>query len=63
MKTKLLTAMVLIAISSSAIGLVFTHHVHDQGYVGDLEIRNDHSGRTNSAGCHNETKTGGYHCH
>ena len=22
-----------------------------------------HSGRTNSAGCHNVTKTGGYHCH
>ena len=22
-----------------------------------------HSGRTNSAGCHNNHKTGGYHCH
>ncbi|MDQ2066157.1 YHYH domain-containing protein [Xinfangfangia sp. CPCC 101601] len=22
-----------------------------------------HSGGTNSAGCHNDTKTGGYHCH
>ena len=22
-----------------------------------------HSGRTNSEGCHNNTKTGGYHCH
>lgn len=22
-----------------------------------------HSGRTNSQGCHNDTKTGGYHCH
>lgn len=22
-----------------------------------------HSGRTNSEGCHNEKKTGGYHCH
>jgi len=22
-----------------------------------------HSGRTNAAGCHNEKKTGGYHCH
>lgn len=22
-----------------------------------------HSGRTNSSGCHNNTKTGGYHCH
>lgn len=22
-----------------------------------------HSGRTNSAGCHNVTATGGYHCH
>lgn len=23
----------------------------------------DHSGRTNSAGCHNDNKNGGYHCH
>lgn len=22
-----------------------------------------HSGGTNGQGCHNETKTGGYHCH
>lgn len=22
-----------------------------------------HGGRTNSSGCHNERKTGGYHCH
>lgn len=22
-----------------------------------------HGGRTNSDGCHNETRTGGYHCH
>lgn len=22
-----------------------------------------HSGGTNSSGCHNETRTGGYHCH
>lgn len=22
-----------------------------------------HSGRTNSEGCHNNTRTGGYHCH
>ncbi|WP_306156142.1 YHYH domain-containing protein [Roseibium sp. MMSF_3247] len=22
-----------------------------------------HSGGTNSQGCHNNTKTGGYHCH
>lgn len=22
-----------------------------------------HGGRTNSEGCHNETKTGTYHCH
>lgn len=63
MKSKLLTALVLVAISSSALGLAFTHHVHDQRSVGDHEIRNDHSGRTNASGCHNETKTGGYHCH
>jgi hypothetical protein len=24
---------------------------------------NAHSGRTNTEGCHNEKKTGGYHCH
>jgi hypothetical protein len=23
----------------------------------------EHSGGTNAAGCHNETRTGGYHCH
>ena len=22
-----------------------------------------HGGRTDSAGCHNDTKNGGYHCH
>jgi hypothetical protein len=22
-----------------------------------------HSGRTNASGCHNDTKSGGYHCH
>lgn len=22
-----------------------------------------HSGRTNKDGCHNDTRTGGYHCH
>lgn len=22
-----------------------------------------HSGGTNAQGCHNETRTGGYHCH
>ncbi|MDM7949645.1 YHYH domain-containing protein [Hydrogenophaga sp.] len=22
-----------------------------------------HGGRTNSEGCHNEKRTGGYHCH
>ncbi|MBD2135228.1 YHYH domain-containing protein [Sphaerospermopsis kisseleviana CS-549] len=22
-----------------------------------------HSGRTNSAGCHHDSRTGGYHCH
>jgi hypothetical protein len=27
------------------------------------EIAGAHSGRTNSSGCHNNRKTGGYHCH
>jgi len=26
-------------------------------------IANAHSGRTNSAGCHNDRIHGGYHCH
>lgn len=63
MKALLPTFIALLAISSSAIGLVFTHHTHNQSYVGHLEIRDDHSGGTDSSGCHNETKTGGYHCH
>jgi hypothetical protein len=29
-------------------------------FINNLEA---HSGRTNSEGCHNEKKTGGYHCH
>lgn len=27
------------------------------------ELSLAHSGRTNSSGCHNNRKTGGYHCH
>ena len=27
------------------------------------DIASAHDGRTNSAGCHNNRKTGGYHCH
>lgn len=27
------------------------------------EVALSHSGRTNSEGCHNNRKTGGYHCH
>lgn len=34
---------------------IFTFCLHDFAY--------SHSGRTNSAGCHNVTATGGYHCH
>jgi len=26
-------------------------------------LANAHGGRTNSSGCHNNRKTGGYHCH
>ena len=26
-------------------------------------LANAHSGRTNSSGCHNDRKNGGYHCH
>lgn len=28
-----------------------------------IESAAAHGGRTNSSGCHNERKTGGYHCH
>lgn len=34
---------------------IFTFCVHNFAY--------SHSGRTNWAGCHNVTATGGYHCH
>lgn len=36
---------------------VFSDHVHKSG----IEI--DHSGRTDSNGCHTNRKTGIYHCH
>lgn len=35
--------------------VIFVFCVYDFAY--------SHSGRTNSAGCHNVTATGGYHCH
>ena len=35
--------------------VIFVFCVYDFAYA--------HSGRTNSAGCHNVTATGGYHCH
>ncbi len=38
-----------------AIVVTFVFCVYDFAY--------SHSGRTNSAGCHNVTATGGYHCH
>jgi hypothetical protein len=64
MKKNILFALVVLAISGGAVSLgLIADHTHDQNSITGLEIRNDHSGRTNSSGCHNETKTGGYHCH
>ncbi|RWP38528.1 MAG: YHYH domain-containing protein [Mesorhizobium sp.] len=31
--------------------------------VAGATVASAHGGGTNSQGCHNETKTGGYHCH
>lgn len=61
-KKKILILAALLVLSGSAIGLGLTNHTHDKGIAG-IDIRNDHSGRTNGSGCHNETSTGGYHCH
>ena len=38
-----------------AVLVIFIFCIYDLAY--------SHSGRTNSAGCHNVTATGGYHCH
>ncbi len=52
------------------IGLVFVGAVtaqnlmatdHDHNATSSTVI--DHSGGTDSAGCHHNRKTGGYHCH
>lgn len=61
---KILLAMVVLAASSGAVGYsLLANHTHDSNAAGSMDLRNDHSGGTNSAGCHNETATGGYHCH
>ena len=33
------------------------------GVLGSIATANAHSGGTNQYGCHNNHKTGGYHCH
>ena len=64
MKKNILFALVALAVSGGAVSLgLIADHAHDQKSIAGLEIRNDHSGRTNSSGCHNVTRTGGYHCH
>lgn len=61
---KILFAIVVLAASSGAVGYsLLADHAHDENSAGSHDIRSDHSGGTNSEGCHNETATGGYHCH
>lgn len=61
---KILFAVAVLAASSGAVGYsLLADHTHDENSTSGYDIRNDHSGGTNSAGCHNETATGGYHCH
>jgi hypothetical protein len=43
----------------TAKNIIATDHNHDT--VSSTVI--DHSGRTNSDGCHNDYKKGTYHCH
>jgi len=61
-KSLFLLASLMISGSTISLNLI-ANHTHDTKTVTELEVRNDHSGRTNSSGCHKETKTGGYHCH
>lgn len=61
MKSKIAIVCALFVISGGAVGLGYANHTHE-GSI-DMDIRSDHSGRTNKYGCHNVTKTGGYHCH
>ena len=57
MKKKIIIAIAaLFAISAGAAGLYATDHNHSS-------IVDSHSGGTNSDGCHNNHKTGDYHCH
>ena len=46
----------LFVLSAGAAGIYATDHTH----VGAVD---SHSGGTNSDGCHNNHKTGDYHCH
>jgi len=64
MKKNILFLAVALAFSGGAVGLGFiADHTHDQVKVDGQEVRNDHSGGTNSSGCHNDNVNGGYHCH
>ena len=60
---KLLAILTLLIFSVAAIGIGITDHSHEGMNPSDLPIVDDHSGRTNAQGCHNNRKTGGYHCH
>jgi len=65
MKRYVLFTLAILAMSGSAIGynLIATDHSHDSNVVEGIEVVDSHSGGTNDDGCHNNHKTGGYHCH
>jgi len=50
-------ASFLCGATAIASNLIATDHSHTDGSIVS------HSGRTNKAGCHNDRKNGGYHCH
>jgi len=56
MKYRIAIIFTLLAISGTALAVNYSGHSHEQ-----VDIRNDHSGGTDSSGCHAGTKP--YHCH
>lgn len=57
MSKKIIIAIAaLFALSAGAVGLYATDHDHSIAV-------DSHSGGTNADGCHNNRKTGDYHCH
>jgi hypothetical protein len=59
--TKTITASALFAISIMA-SIASASYANSGASYNQTEIIS-HSGGTNAAGCHNDRKRGGYHCH